>query len=211
MGLDWLAGNRPQDGMEDRFWAMFAELEGQDPQDPALLEAWMALGVPAWACVDAPVVGRDAEADAWAIDQLARRGVFGEVANARLAGMAGFHVLELAPPSDGLPVYTHAHLYDGVDETSFRAAFLEDCEACIGPELLAAAWRRKPPAAGLAYGQALRDAARRYADQHGCAEVIGVDVPGVLEGHPFVAHVVDAAGRWCIHWASRGHLLDVWF
>ncbi|MCA9570224.1 MAG: hypothetical protein KC656_20415, partial [Myxococcales bacterium] len=212
MGLDWLAGQRPQEGHEERFWALFEQLEAQEAQDDAMMAEWQALGVPAWQCVGAPVVGQDAAADAWVIDRLAQNGIFGAKAQERLRDMAGFHVLELAPPSDGMPVYTHAGMYDGVDETSFRGAFLEQCEEALAPELLAAAWKRKQPAEGLAYGEALRDAARRWAQQHGCVDVLELGDPEeMLEGPAFVAHVLDAAGRWCIHWSSRGHLLDVWF
>lgn len=208
MGLDWLAGYRPKAGSEELFWQLFGELEVS--MDEARLDQWRSLGVPSYECLGAPVVGVDPEADAWLIERLAGHGVFGDAARAQVVRLKGHVALELAPESYGLPMYTHGGLYDGVDETSFRGEFLYDCEACVGPELLAAATVRKRPADGLVYGEALCDAALVWARANGCEHVIGVY--DWREDDPLarIAHIVDSAGRWCRFWASRGHLLDVW-
>ena len=78
MGLDWLAGQRPKEGHEERFWALFEQLEAQEAQDEAMMAEWQALGVPAWQCVGAPVVGQDTAADAVFTTAFARRGLIAE-------------------------------------------------------------------------------------------------------------------------------------
>lgn len=208
MGLDWLAGNRPIEGQEELFWRLFGELEAEMDDDK--LERWHQIGVPAYRCVGAPVVGENKLADAWLEERLAAKGFFGANRERKLREMAGHVALELAPSCDGLPVYSHGGLYDGVDATSFRGEMLVGCEAAIGPALLQRAYDRKRPEPGLAYGHALRERAAIWAREHGCEHVIGVYQLVAASPEEHVAHVVDSAGRWCLYWASRGHLLDVW-
>lgn len=208
MGLDWLAGNRPIEGQEEAFWRLFGELE--EAMDDTKLERWHALGIPAYRCVGAPVVGQNPQADAWLGDRLAAKGFFGANRERKLREMAGHVALELAPDSDGVPVYSHGGLYDGVDATSFRGELLVDCQQAIGSELLEQAYERKRPEPGLVYGRSLRQAAARWAREHGCEHVLGVYQLDAAGPEEHIAHVVDSAGRWCVYWASRGHLLDVW-
>ncbi len=70
----------------------------------------------------------------------------------------GYYVVRLVK-CDGVPVYSHGGLYDGADETSFRGAFLNDCQDVLSKALLADAWNHKFPEQAVAYGERLLAAA----------------------------------------------------
>ena len=109
-------------------------------------------------------------------------------------------------------------MYEGVDETSFRVAFLNDCRDVLNKNLLNEAWNHKFPEAAVVYGKALLAAAD-------AAEVGGQ--PPKLRGsllsrlgltkerEPVTIaeqrEIVRAAGRWFVFWGERGHAIRAWF
>jgi hypothetical protein len=119
---------------------------------------------------------------------------------------------------DGVPQYSSGGLYDGVDETSFRGAFLNDCEDVLRADLLADAWNSKLPEAALAYKQALL-AAADAAEAAGLAPKSRRSILsrlGLAKAAETVAiteqlDIVRAAGRWFIFWGERGHAIRAWF
>lgn len=119
---------------------------------------------------------------------------------------------------DGVPYYSNSGAYDGIDETSFRGAFLEDCNDVLGSDLLRQAWNHKMPEAAVSYGQALLAAAE-------AAEVAGLapkprgtifsrlGLTKAAEPVPIAdqINIVQSAGRWFIFWGERGHPIRAWF
>jgi hypothetical protein len=220
VGLDWKVGHKPAPGHEAEGWAAL-RVALRAPGDESLLERWFAIPtVPSWVTIDAPRVGDDQDAAAWF---LRRAGVYApdveidmnaltDHDRALLAANANYYVVALAVVSDGTPPYSHGGLDDGVDETSFRAAFLEDAAEVIGPDLLARAYQQQLPDEFLVYANALARAANRYALAHRVvAEAAAYEPPAAQEGPASKAHIVASAARWCRFWADRGHWLDPWF
>jgi hypothetical protein len=119
---------------------------------------------------------------------------------------------------DGVPQYSHGSLYEGVDETSFRGAFLKDCGDVLGKVLLNEAWNSKLPEAAISYGQALL-AAADAAEAAGLAPTRRrtiLSLVGLAKTAEPVAiaeqlDIVRAAGRWFIFWGERGHAIRAWF
>ncbi|WP_353343154.1 hypothetical protein [Litorivita sp. NS0012-18] len=178
-----------------------------------LAAALQKISVPAYQCLGAPVVGQDAQADAWLSEHIAS-GAFGEGTDpeALRRDMQGYRVLELLPPSDGLPVYSNGAMPgSGQDRTSFRGAFLEDCKAVVPKALRDRAWQPAGPDTLAEFGTRLRARAASYAAKNGVPHVIGQRAPP----DPFdpdtpvaKAHIVDACGRWCQFWGAKGHGME---
>jgi len=228
--LDWLAGNKAAPGHEAEFDALLVALiTALESNEEVDVERFQAIGVPSYTCCDAPVVGKSAVADAWVLRR-ARVAAGDEAAAHRtpqetdptpqtdeereaLADAAGYHVLELAPPSWGIPRYTRARGGSGqLGLTSFRGQFLTSTEEIIGADLVAEAWKRKTPADTLAYGHQLLGRARAVAAASGLEHLEHQrDPPSGEDRHAFTLHTVFSAGHWLVHWGSRGHFLDVWY
>jgi hypothetical protein len=114
------------------------------------------ISIPGYQRIGAPRVGFDSAADAWIV--AARKVTTSEGIAATLKEFHGYYVLRLVK-CDGVPIYSNGDLYDGVDQTSFRGAFLNDCQDVLSEHLLDEAWNSKLPEAAISYGQALLDAA----------------------------------------------------
>jgi hypothetical protein len=226
VGLDWNPGNKAKPGFEAEFAEVFQAICAIEPGErrDALLRRYREISITAFETLGAPVVGRDPEADAWArrlrID-LGRE----EPEEAFLAEFAGFAVLPLVPPCDGLPCYTNGSPGGYVEAYAFRGQWLRDCEEEIGEELLAAAYESKLPGELLVYGQELLAKAEGLARQHNLDPlklVIRDQFPTLeeiaAEGYTAVPlsvehklDVIHSAGRWCVFWAQRGHILDAYW
>lgn len=242
MGLDMTVLAKPQVGKEEEFWHIWRHFQvaagrlpqsilahfappkrsltdrllgrGAVPSSPQeLASALQKISTPAYQCLGAPVVGQDAQAEAWLSEHIAS-GAFGEGTDpeALRRDMQGYHVLELLPPSDGLPVYSNGAMPgSGQDRTSFRGAFLEDCKAVVPKALRDRAWQPAGPDTLAEFGTRLRARAASYAAKNGVPHVIGQRAPP----DPFdpdtpaaKAHIVDACGRWCQFWAAKGHGME---
>jgi hypothetical protein len=124
-----------------------------------------------------------------------------------------------------LPPYSNGSPRGYVEAYSFRGQFLKDCAADIGQDLLATAYESKLPDELLSYGRALLARAEDLAGRHGLDPMnlaIPDEIPSVDEflagarapATWSVEHRVDvahSAGRWCVFWAERGHLLDAYW
>ena len=229
MGLDWLAGNKAKPGHETRFRELLEKIVKGEDLDSAATAEWEQVSVPSYTTLDAPRIGFDAAADAWFLERLREnrpkpgmlrgllakiRGFAGAPTEERqaLAKAHGYYLLELAPPCDGLPIYSHGGISEHVELTSFRGAFLKDCEELLGEDLLNSAWEGKLPEDLVIYGEALLERANAWAKAHDCEDVRDQRTPPDDEESPAAkAHIAFAAGRWCVYWGQRGHWLDVWF
>ena len=135
----------------------------------------------------------------------------------------GYYVVRLVK-CDGVPAYSNGGLYDGVDETSFRGAFLNDCMDVLSTDLLNEAWESKFPEAAIAYGKALLKAADLPQDEGRTAKIpepkrsflsrLGFTKPArQAEPVPIAEQleIVRSAGRWYVFWGERGHPIRAWF
>jgi len=225
VGLDWNPGNRAKPGFEAEFRDVFLRIRAREGDDRnALVERFHEISSTAFATLGAPVVGRDPEADDWA-RQLRLDLDSDESEEEFLAGLNGFAVLPLVPPCDGLPRYTNGSPGGYVEAYAFRAQFLHDCEADIGSELMNSAYESKLPDELMVYGRQLLAKAEDLAGRHGLDPhnlVIPDKIPTWDEFEAgerppkewSVEHRVDvahSAGRWCVFWAERGHILDAYW
>jgi hypothetical protein len=230
MGLDWLVGNRAKPGHETRHRELLERIFENQELDPAAEAEWEQVSVPAYATLGAPRIGFDAAADAWFLARLRenkpkpgalrRLSAMFRRSEAKpteeelrmLAKAHGYYLLELAPPCDGLPIYSNGGIGEHVERTSFRGAFLNDCQELLGEDLFTSAWEGKLPEDLVTYGEAVLERANAWARAHDCEEVRDQRMPPDDEESPAAkAHVAFAAGRWCVYWGQCGHWLDVWF
>lgn len=229
MGLDWLAGHKAKPGHEARHRELLERILRKEDLDPAAEKEWEEVSVPAYMTVDAPRIGFDPEADAWLLKRLRENrpkpGLLGRLLGGRrgqeepteeerktLASAHGYYLLELAPPCDGIPIYSNGGIGEYVDRISFRGAFLNDCQEILGEDLFQSAWEDKLPEDLVRYGEALLEKADAWAKAHACEEVRDQRMaPDDQESPAARAHIVFSAGRWCTYWGQRGHWLNVWF
>lgn len=226
MGLDWNPGNRAKPGFEAEFADLFRKIAAAGPGEPrdALVERYREISITAFETLGAPVVGRDPAADEWARQWRLDMGI-DESEERFLAELEGFAVLPLVPACDGLPPYSNGSPGGYVEQYSFRAQFLLDCADDIGEELLASAYESKLPEDLLSYGRELLAKAEDLAGRHGL-DPLNLVIPDKIptleefeagERQPTtwsVEHRVDvahSAGRWCVFWAERGHILDAYW
>jgi len=223
MGLDWNPMARAKPGSEAEHARILAlDLDAlPDAEQARTIERFREISDAPYETLGAPRVGYDRAADEWLSERIHESGKLeglGEAdAKAYLSSefedMHGFYVLDLLPESPGLPVYVPAGNYEGVDRYTFRGKFLDVVADLLGEELHERAWERMAPEELKAYGETLLSIGRRYAQEHGCAELEAQrDPPDGDDDDPQLrAHVLFAAAQWCLFWAERGHGLDPYF
>ena len=173
------------------------------------------ISVPGYERIGAPRVGHDNAADQWILE--ARQPKTSEEAAAVLKEFEGYYAVRLVQ-CDGVPEYSNGGLYDGADETSFRGAFLNDCEDVLGKLLLNEAWNHKFPEAAVAYGKALLAAAdaaqaggRESKRRRSLLSRLGLTKEREPVAIAEQLDIVRSAGRWFIFWGERGHPIRAWF
>ncbi|HKA73954.1 MAG TPA: hypothetical protein VKE26_19240 [Xanthobacteraceae bacterium] len=219
MGLDLVVEGCAKPGHEAE-WRRFLERSfDAEELSEADVARFQEICIPGYERIGAPRVGYDSAADAWILQ--ARKATTPEDAAAVLKEFHGYYVLRLVK-CDGVPMYSNSGMYDGVDETSFRGAFLNDCEGILGETLLADAWNSKFPEEAVAYGQALL-AAADAAEAAGTSAKpprqtlfsrLGLTKAPEPAEQVALADQLDiarAAGRWFIFWGERGHAIRAWF
>lgn len=227
MGLDWLPGNKPKPGHEAECEALVRKISEPEAASSGLFfwknkkagmteeerEAAKArffeISITAFETLDAPQVGHDAAATEWARKRVREK--YPDMADADVQAateeIEGHYVLDLVPPCDGIPIYSNGSL-GYVESYSFRADFLKGCTGIIGDDLLERGFSNMVSAEFLDYGRTLI----RKAEE--CAAANGLDIHNLAfdddddESLEFQIHVVLSAGRWCVFWAERGHILD---
>jgi hypothetical protein len=173
------------------------------------------ISIPGYERIGAPRVGFDSAADAWMIG--VRKAKTPEDIAAVLKESHGYYVLRLVK-CDGVPNYSHVGMYDGIDETSFRGAFLSHCEDVLSNDLMVEAWDNKFPEAAVSYGQALLAAAdvaetasRTPKPWRTILSLVGLAKTAEPAALAQQLDVVRAAGRWYVFWGERGHPIRAWF
>ncbi len=201
-------GQEPPKSFRSRLIAIWAPSEfAKDPHDLQIrLEA---ISEPAYETLGAPVVGVDPEADAW-LEQRIADGHFTDNSDPDeiRKNMRGYCVLDLLPENDGLPYYSNAPHY-GLERTSFRGSFLEDCVALLGNSLVSQAWNPMLAHDLMSYGEELRATAHAAAQKAGLLHLLGKrEGPEADKSVASQIHIANSCGRWCIYWAERGHGMD---
>lgn len=217
MGLDLVVEGCAKPGHETE-WRQILErsFNGSEP-DQSDAARFAEISTPPYERIGAPRVGFDKAADDWIVE--ARGANTPDEVQAVLKDFHGYYVLRLLK-CDGVPRYSNSGLYDGVDETSFRGAFLSDCTDVLPAELIEEAWDHKFPEQAISYGQSLLAAAD-------VAETGESEPPSAKRGMFFgfarpkrsagpisleeQLEIVRTAGRWFIFWGERGHAIRAWF
>ncbi len=221
MGLDVFPAGRPKPGQEARWVELMQKLYDGDKESEAEAERRLEISVAPYDDVGAPSVGVDSAADAWLLAQPGRDPSKSDAQ--LLEEMRGYRVLALLRGNcDGIPNFTHAGMYGGVDDTSFRGSFLEACEDLVGGDLVSMAWTDcMRPDEAVDYGKQLLDAADRAAaagppppkpparswwggKPKAEARAQGPSFEEQLE-------ILRTAGRWYIFWGTRGHPIQAWY
>jgi hypothetical protein len=224
MGLDWNPLGKPRPGAEDVYYRYIAQ--NSDPGSwvrPTALkfgkrlferavsaDAFHDSQISPYETLNAPQVGSHHEADRWAAERYAEAEQRPPTLEEWIEGLRGYQVLALLPEDDGFPLYTNWPVNPIWERWTFRAEFLKDCEAVIGPDLLDRAWLNHLPAQLEDYGSRLWDCASRYAEEHGVGHVLNMrsvddDEAGIADSPALTAHLIASAARWARIWSGRGH------
>lgn len=220
MGLDLVVEGCAKTGCEAEWRRLVERSFGDEPLSDADRDRFGEISTPAYEAIGAPRVGYDEVADQWIIK--AQKADTEEAAAAVLRDFHSYYVLRLVQ-CDGVPEFSNGGLYDGVDETSFRGAFLTGCGDVLSARLIEDAWNHKMPEAAVAYGQALLAAADEAeargppppspSSRPGFLARLGLARPKPARSEPFPDQlkIVRAAGRWFVFWGERGHPIRAWF
>ncbi|WP_299582835.1 hypothetical protein [uncultured Microbulbifer sp.] len=208
MGLDWNPANKAKPGHEEEFRKITKMLLGRVWWGRKKLEQrFSEISIPALETLKVPQVGIDKAATEWAKEKY-RESAQEITEDEFVSQLIGYYVLELSPPSDGIPDYSNS-AFGYVDAYSFRAQFLKECEDIIGKDLLNKAFEYQQPAALVNYGDQLIESANKYSATHRLQ--IPEQAPDEIDTPTFYLHIVVSAGRWCKFWGSRGHMLEPYF
>ena len=224
MGLDMRPLGKPIPGCENRFIELFNMLSNDELPEPSfmdrllgcqsptrseLLEEWNEIQIPSYETIKAPRVGRDKEADDWAINnynELQDKPSFDEY----MDDMDGYYVVELARELDGVPVYFSL----GEEANVFRGEFLADCEDLIGEDLVNEAWESKLADETLDYGNRLMAVAEEIAAENHMEYLKEQrlppedDDPDSLESQ---LHILFSLAKWLIFYGKNGHGYEAYY
>jgi hypothetical protein len=215
MGLDLIVEGCAKPGYEQEWRRLVKRSFGDEELSKTEAARFQEICVPGYERIGAPQVGHDSAANRWILE--ARKAKTPEDEAAVLKEFEGYYVVRLVE-CDGVPRYSHGGLYEGADETSFRGAFLKDCQDVLSKDLLNEAWNHKFPEEAVAYGKALlaaADAAHAAGTAPKRRRTLLTRLRLAKEREPIAIEeqldIVRTAGRWFIFWGERGHPVRAWF
>jgi len=215
MGLDLIVEGCAKHGYEEEWRRLVKRSFADGELSKAEAERFQEICIPGYERIGAPRVGHDSAANRWILET--RKAKTPEDEAAVLKEFEGYYVVRLVE-CDGVPKYSHGGLYEGADETSFRGAFLNDCQDVLSKDLLNEAWNHKFPEEAVAYGKALlaaADAAQAAGKAPKRRPTLLTRLRLAKEREPIAIEqqldIVRAAGRWFIFWGERGHPVRAWF
>ena len=215
MGLDLVVEGCAKPGHEKEWQRLLKRSFAEEQLSEEEAARFREISIPGYERIGAPRVGHDEAADEWILK--ARQPKTPAEAAAVLKEFEGYFVVRLVK-CDGVPEFSNGGMYEGADETSFRGAFLNECQDVLPKRLLKEAWNHKFPEEAFGYGKALLAAAdtaeasvhtpksRRslFARMGLTKERKPIPIAEQLE-------IARAAGRWFIFWGERGHAIRAWF
>jgi hypothetical protein len=215
MGLDLVVESCPKPGHEDEWRRLMKRSFADEELSETEVARFREISIPGYQRIGAPRVGHDNAANEWILK--VQKAKTPEDEAAVLKKFEGYYVVRLVE-CHGVPNYSHGGLYEGADETSFRGAFLKDCQDVLNEDLLNEAWNHKFPEGAVVYGKALLAAAeaaeagsRAPKRRRSLLSRLGL----AKEREPMAIaeqlDIVRAAGRWFIFWGERGHPIRAWF
>ncbi len=219
MGLDLVVEGCAKPGHEEEWRRILERSFAEKDVSEEETERFSEISIPGYQRIGAPRVGYDKVADAWIIES--QKAKTDDEIQAVLKEFHGYYVLSLIK-CDGIPEYSHGGLYEGAEETSFRGAFLKDCNDVLPKSLINEAWDHKFPEDAVRYGRALLDAADT-ATTNGVTSEQNAAKRGWLSrlwnGKAATSalsfneqqQIVQSAGRWFVFWGERGHAIRAWF
>jgi hypothetical protein len=215
MGLDLVVEGCAKPGYENEWRRLLERSFADEELSEAEVAHFKEISVPGYQRIGAPQVGRDSAANQWILD--ARKANTPEEVAAVLKEFNGYYVVRLVK-CDGVANYSHGGLYEGADETSFRGAFLNDCQDVLSKAMLEDAWNDKFPDQAVAYGRRLLAAADAAEASGRVPTTVRTLLSrlGLSKQHDPVAiadqlDTVRSAGRWFVFWGERGHAIRAWF
>ncbi len=210
--------NKPLAGREQEYEDIFLVLSGKKKESTSflgslfskkqksqeeLLEHFLEISIPAYETLKAPRVGFDESADEWAKSIYEQRTDKDQSLEEFLQSMYGYYVVELAPESDGVPVYIAPHYEPHI----FRGQFLHDCKPIIREEMLEEAYTSQLARDTVDFGNRLMKIADDYAAQRNLQYLKNQRIPPDSdEDTPeSKAHIMFSAAKWLLWWGQRGH------
>jgi hypothetical protein len=215
MGLDLVVDGCAKPGHEQEWRRLLKRSFAGEELSDTEVQRFSDISTPGFERLGAPRVGQDESANEWILQ--ARRAKTAADAAEVLKEFDGYYVVRLIN-CDGVPKYSNGGMYDGVDETSFRGSFLNDCKGVLNKDLLNDAWNHKFPEEAVAYGKALLGAADAVENgsftikpQRTLFSRLGLTKQ--TESIPVAEQldIVRAAGRWFVFWGERGHAIRAYF
>ena len=167
MGLDCIVFPKARPGHEEEWRRLMEAMYNDETQSDAVKERRREISMMPYESVGVPMIGKDPAADRWALEnrEPEDRGLSDDE---YLEKYKGVFVRPLfVDEIDGFPKYTHAGLYERVDETSFRGSFLSECEDIAEDVDISFAWTAlMRPEEAVEFGNKLLSAAAKARDQY---------------------------------------------
>lgn len=228
MGLDMRPMGKPKPGFEDRYKEIFNLLQSKNEEPKQgfwgklfgkekglseeerekLTDEWFSIQIPSYETIQAPRVGRDAEANEWAKKKY-------EESDKKISeeefikNLDGYYVIPLAKEQEGVPVYISL----AEDENVFRGQFMRDTVDLIGEKLAYEAWETKLADETLDYGQRLMSVADKIAKENGLEYLKTQDAAPEADEEALESklHIVYSLARWLIFYGKNGHGYEAYF
>ena len=214
MGLDCVPLGAAKPEFRDEWERIMNDLYRNPEISEETQARLLEISIEAGDSLGAPVIGEDPEADAWAIHN--------KPADSNLSSEEfldqhrGYRVFELLDVCDGVPDFSNAGAYDGVDRCSFRGSFLEDCQDIIGSDLLKRAWTDvMRPEEADDYGKQLLEAAAKFRNSGERRQVSSGFLSRLFDRRRRAQNkdmsdeekleIIESAGKWYRFWGKRGH------
>lgn len=229
MGLDINIFDKPVEGTEDEFQALWVHLQllkGNQPTEAVYisvpdeiagldfeiaLERLRDISQVPGETIGAPVVGKDAAADQYVKERFGDKANGAEEVSQAMARFRGYPIMDIMPVSDGFPVYSNYGAgYDGLTRASFRGEFLRGCPLVLSDIEIGNAWHPMLAGEFAAWGRDLRRAADQFAADNNLTHVLdNRDYQSeISDGPEAQLHIVDQAARWAKFWSELGHGTD---
>lgn len=215
MGLDVMPMGKSKPGFEDEWARAMSNLYAGGTETPQQFEHRINISILPYEDLGAPRVGYDKAANAWMLTQKSPNDPSSD--KEFLEKQKGYYAIELLMGTcDGISKYSHGGLYEGVDRTSFRGAFLNECSSLLDNTTLEKAWTVcMPPEEAVAYGKALLALAQKPALAEDSkpkgffAKLFKKQRSQLTQEEQ--AEILNSAGKWYIYWGSRGNPINAYF